>query len=357
MPAPTEQYQQALASGQYTADPNQADIVAHLEKIYQQLAEAPKRSWFQKKTSVKGLYIWGSVGVGKTWLMDLFFSSLTIKNKWRIHFHDFMREIHAQMEQIKGQANPLVIIAKNIAKTTQILCFDEFVVYDIADAMILGGLFQALFKENITVIATSNVSPDNLYKNGIQRERFLPAIELIKKNLDVMHLTTTTDYRLRELEAAGVFFNPPNKNKVTQLFNQLAHGEIHYEHEIQLHDRPITTLAVAENIIWFDFLKLCNIPRSQLDYLSITKRWGTVIVDNMLPIAINEGNLARNFINLIDILYDTKTILILNSAVTLENIYQNGKLEFEFQRTKSRLIEMQSIAYLEKAIQRSETSL
>lgn len=345
-----ENYQHALDSGHYSADANQATVIAHLQEIYQQLEQPQKKHWLQKKKAIKGLYIWGNVGIGKTWLMDLFFDSLTIKNKWRIHFHDFMRAMHEQMQQLKGQANPLTIIAKNIAKKTKLLCFDEFVVYDIADAMIIGGLFQALFKENITIVATSNVTPDSLYKNGIQRDRFIPAIDLIKKNMGVLNLATTTDYRLRELEAAGVFFNPPDKTKITQLFTQLAHGEIHHKQDIQLYDRPVTTIAVAENMIWFDFKTLCTIPRSQLDYLSIVKRWRILILDHLTAIAENEVNLARNFINLIDILYDNKTTLILNSEVTLANIYLHGKLEFEFRRCKSRLVEMQSALYLQNSL-------
>jgi cell division protein ZapE len=198
----------------------------------------------------------------------------------------------------------------------------------------------------VIIIATSNLPPDELYKDGLQRSRFLHAINLIKKNMEVIHLSTTKDYRLRELEEAGVFFNPPNEAKIKELFLHLAHGEIKYEKDIYLYDRPIPTIAYAENIIWLDFKKLCRTPRSQMDYLSIAKRWKTVIIDNLNYIPEKETNTARYFINLIDILYDMKITLILNSHISLENIYPKGELEFEFKRTQSRLTEMQSTTYL-----------
>ena len=263
-----------------------------------------------------------------------------------------MREVHDQLQAYQGHQDPLEKIAKKYSQKIHVLCFDEFFVSDIADAMILGKLFEALFKEKIVVIATSNVPPDDLYKTGLQRERFQHAINLIKKNMDILHLSTQKDYRLRELEEAGVFFHPPDHIKLKKLFLQLAHGKISDHKDIYLYDRPIETIAFADNIIWLDFKKLCHIPRSQMDYLSIAKRWSTVIIDNINLITEKETNIARYFINLIDILYDIKTILILNSHVDINHIYPKGELNFEFQRTKSRLIEMQSLSYLKLAEQR-----
>jgi cell division protein ZapE len=349
MLTPFERYQLALSSGQYLPDETQANIVKHLQVLHHELEKNISRPWFGKKPKLKGLYLWGSVGIGKTWLMDLFFESLTSRKKWRVHFHDFMREVHEQLQQHQGKQDPLEKIAKAYARKTSILCFDEFFVSDIADAMILSKLFETLFKEHIVIIATSNVSPDDLYKNGLQRGRFLPAINSIKKHMDVLHLATTKDYRLRELEEAGVFFYPPDPVKLKQLFLQLAHNKIHDQKDIYLYDRPIQTIAYADNIIWLDFKKLCHTPRSQMDYLSIAKRWSIVIIDHLSMITEKETNTARYFINLIDILYDMKTTLILSSSVTLDELYPKGELVFEFQRTKSRLTEMQSILYLKQA--------
>ncbi|MDX2164295.1 MAG: cell division protein ZapE [Gammaproteobacteria bacterium] len=349
MLTPAERYQQALASGDYLPDENQATVVEHFQKLYKEIEET---RWFKKRSPVKGLYIWGSVGVGKTWLMDLFFNSLTTKQKTRLHFHDFMHEMHDQLQRFQGSSDPLKKIASQFARHTKILCFDEFYVSDIGDAMILANIFEAFFKEKIIIVATSNVIPDQLYKDGLQRARFVPAISLIKKNMAVLHLPTTKDYRLRELEEAGIFFSPLNKNtlhKTEKLFNQLAHGEIKTDKDIYLYDRPINTIAFADNILWLDFKKICASPRSQLDYLSIVKRWSTVIIDNLKPIAESETNTARYFINLIDILYDSRVTLILRSECNIDDIYTAGELSFDFKRTKSRLTEMQSTSYLQEA--------
>jgi len=353
MLTPFERYQLALSSGHFLPDEHQANVIKHLQLLHQELEQSLSKKWFGKKPKLKGLYLWGSVGIGKTWLMDLFFESLTLKRKWRIHFYDFMREVHDQLQRYQGNQDPLEKIAKTYAQKTRVLCFDEFFVSDIADAMILGKLFESLFKEKIIIIATSNVAPDDLYKSGLQRERFQQAINLIKKNMDILHLATHKDYRLRELEEAGVFFYPPDHIKLKQLFSQLAHGKIHDQKDIYLYDRPIQTIAYADNIIWLDFKKLCHIPRSQMDYLSIARRWSTVIIDNLNLITEKETNTARYFINLIDILYDLKTTLILNSNIDIHHIYPKGELTFEFQRTKSRLTEMQSTAYLKLAEERT----
>ena len=349
MLTPAERYQQALVSGNYLPDYNQALIVDHFQKLYSDLEDT---GWFKKRSPIKGLYIWGSVGVGKTWLMDLFFNSVTTKHKTRLHFHDFMQEMHDQLQRFQGSSDPLKKIASQFARHTKILCFDEFYVSDIGDAMILGNIFEAFFKEKIIIVATSNVIPDQLYKDGLQRARFMPAISLIKKHMTVLHLPTTRDYRLRELEEAGIFFSPltdKTHQKIEKLFSQLAHGEIKLGKDIYLYERPINTIAFADNILWLDFKKICSSPRSQLDYLSIVKRWSTVIIDNLKPIAESETNTARYFINLIDILYDSRVTLILRSECSIQDIYTSGELAFDFKRTKSRLTEMQSTHYLQEA--------
>lgn len=353
MLTPFERYHQALASGEYLPDEHQAKIIDYLQQLYTQL-ENPKSNWLgRKKTGeIKGFYIWGSVGVGKTWLMDLFFSSLSTKQKTRLHFHDFMREMHDQLQRLQGNSDPLKQIAKLFSRHTKILCLDEFFVTDIGDAMILANILTAFLKENIIIILTSNIIPDDLYKNGLQRARFIPTINLIKKNLITLHLPTQKDYRLRELEEAGLFFTPLNtdtEKKLHKLFTQLAHGEIKHNKDIYLYDRPINTLYYSDNIIWLDFKKICAVPRSQLDYLSLAKRWKIIIIDNIKPIPETATHTARYFINLIDILYDAKITTLLRSECDIQNIYTAGELSFDFKRTVSRLTEMQSAYYLQSA--------
>lgn len=349
MLTPFERYQEALSTGNYEPDENQAIVIKHFQTLHQSFTQQSQKAWFKKPAKISGLYIWGSVGTGKTWLMDLFFESLPLKKKWRIHFHDFMHQTHDALTRYQGTEDPLKKIAAEYAKNTKVLCFDELIVNDIGDAMILGRLFEALFKENIVIVATSNVPPDDLYKDGLQRARFLPAISFIKKNMHVIHLPTVRDYRLRALEKAGVFFYHASHEQMKERFLALAENDIKWGKDLYLYDRPLSTIAYATSIIWFDFKKLCQVPRSQVDYLSITKRFKTVILDNLQTIAEKDTNIARYFINLIDILYDTKTILILNSNTPLEKLYTKGELSFEFKRTLSRLTEMQSTAYLEQA--------
>jgi cell division protein ZapE len=353
MLTPFERYQHAIHSKQFIADEAQAKIIAHLQDLYQQLnIPSPTfKKLFGKPTPIKGLYIWGSVGAGKTWLMDLFYESLPFKLKWRRHFHEFMQDIHDQLQRYQGKSDPLQKIATQLAKQTKILCFDEFYVPDIADAMILGNLLTALFKEKIAIVTTANSAPDDLYKDGLQRERFLPAISLIKKHMYVHHIQSKKDYRLRELEHAGVFFTPENEEnlkKLTSLFQKLAHGEIKHHKDIYLYDRPIKTIAHSENILWVDFNQICHMPRSPMDYLAITKRYPLVVISNVRTLTSSDTNAARYLINLVDIFYDTDTALILSSQTTIDNIYTEGELVQDFQRTRSRLHEMQSTSYLAK---------
>ena len=342
MLTPFERYQNALACGDYYPDSQQLDIINYFQELYNHIEH--------KKYKTKGLYLWGSVGTGKTWMMDLFFDSLSTKQKKRIHFHEFMKEIHDKLNLYQGQKDPLVKIAKELAKKIQILCFDEFFVSDITDAMILSELLQALFKQGLIIIMTSNIIPDDLYKNGLQRQRFLPAITFIKKNMDILALNITQDYRLRELKASGLFFTgTPDHNhpKINHLFNQLSHGEVKTHKDIYLYERPISTVMYSDNIIWVNFKKICATPRSQLDYLSLAKRWKIIIIDNITIIPKANINTVRYFINLIDILYDHKNIVILGSEIPIDKIYTEGELAFDFKRTISRLTEMQSTAYLQ----------
>ena len=260
-----------------------------------------------------------------------------------------MQQVHAHLKQLQGQSDPLKIIAKRFAQQSRVICFDEFFVLDITDAMILANLLEALFKEGVILVTTSNLPPDSLYRNGLQRDRFLPAIGLLKKHTLVISLQSQTDYRLRELKQAGVYYNPVNdKNtaKMQQLFDHLTHGDAKINHQLSINDRDIQTIACSQNIVWFDFNHLCHTPRSQMDYLEIAKIFHTVFVSNVPKIASRDVNAARYLINLVDIIYDQRVKLIISAEVPILEIYTEGELFFAFQRTCSRLLEMQSEEYL-----------
>jgi len=347
---PLAQYQKDLAEGTLFPDAQQAIAVDYLQKIFLALTKPQKRSLLKSKTTpVKGLYLWGGVGIGKTYLMDAFYHNLPIKEKMRMHFHRFMKMVQDSLKQKQGQKNPLDVIAKELAQKTRILCFDEFFVNDIADAMILANLFEALFARGITLIATSNVDPDDLYHNGLQRSKFLPAIELIKQHTDVLHLDIDKDYRLRHLTDAGVYFYPrtdENRKKLEDLFHKICVTQVRSDTILQVEGRDIEIVKRSTNILWIEFNKLCNVPRSQVDYLHIAKTFSTVILTDVPVIDKKDRNSITYFINLVDILYDTSVNLIMLAETNFPDIYPEGDLSFEFRRTKSRLQEMQSVEYL-----------
>ena len=353
---PKSIYQQHLNTQEYQADDQQAAAVDKLEIIYQELMATTKQSklkrWFSANdTPIQGLYLWGGVGIGKTWLMDMFCEALPNDFYLRIHFHRFMHQIHMELKRLQGEKNPLNLIAKRYASKIKVLCFDEFFVKDITDAMILAGLFQALFHEGITLVTTSNCAPDELYKNGLQRERFIPAIELIKKYTDVMHITTEKDYRLRELHQAGIFHHPINeitREKMRATFETLADKNWKKNELLLIQGRAIETIRLGTSVAWFNFHALCDIPRSQVDYLQIAKMFHTVMLSNVPQISTKQDNLVTYLINLIDIFYDSNVKLIMSSEVSIEEIYPSGRLSFEFRRTLSRLQEMQTLEYLQK---------
>lgn len=351
MITPLEQYQQDLANGILFPDDKQKNAVEYLQKIFLELMTPKKKPILlrRKMTPVKGLYMWGGVGIGKTYLMDAFYHNLPIQEKMRMHFHRFMKMVQDELKQKQGQKNPLDLIAKELAKKTRVLCFDEFFVNDIADAMILANLFEALFARGITLVATSNVAPDNLYHNGLQRSKFLPAIELIKQHTDVLHLDIDKDYRLRHLTDAGVYFYPnteENKQKLEDLFDKICHTKVRPDTILEVEGRHIEIVKRSTNILWITFEKLCNVPRSQVDYLHIAKTFSTVVLTDVPVIDKKDRNRITYFINLIDILYDTSVNLIMLADTDFPDIYPEGDLSFEYRRTKSRLQEMQSVEYL-----------
>ncbi|MHA7841248.1 MAG: cell division protein ZapE [Gammaproteobacteria bacterium] len=353
----TQLYQADLAAGIIFPDPVQAIAVQHLQQVSTALVKKNKkklgaiRHWcpFGKKKSVKGLYLWGTVGIGKTYLMDIFYRSLPFEKKRRQHFHGFMKEVHVALKQLQGHKNPLKLIAKDIAKNIHVLCFDEFFVSDIGDAMLLAGLLEALLQWGVTLVATSNCAPDRLYHNGLQRSLFLPAIQLLKNHCTIFEMVSTQDYRLRQLEEEGVYFYPLNEQseeKIAKIFAMLAEEGVCEGGEIIVEGRSIKTQRKATNVIWFDFENICNIPRSQIDYLAIAQLFSTVIISNVPQISKNHTNAITYFIYLVDIFYDHRVNLIVSAEVPITDLYPEGEKAFEFQRTQSRLIEMQSCYYL-----------
>lgn len=349
---PTEYYQQALSSGQIREDARQQVIIEKLDIIFQSLMERHlKKNWldhFRAKKTIKGLYLWGSVGIGKTFLMDCFYHCLTIP-KLRLHFHQFLLRIHEELQAIQGKKNPLSLIAKKIANETTVICFDEFFVSNIADAMILGELFQHLFENGVTLITSSNIPPDLLYKEGLQRERFLPAIHLIKENTEVIHLHSKMDYRKQHVRQSGVYYTPLNDlamQNMEEAFVHFSNGAIPEEEPITVYQRDIAIIKKAGSVIWFDFDVICGRPRCQNDYLALTEKYHTVMIQNVREIKLNEHDLILSFIYLVDILYDAHCRLILSASVSLEHIFDPEKTKQPIQRTLSRLIEMQSQEYV-----------
>ncbi|MEM8593896.1 MAG: cell division protein ZapE, partial [Pseudomonadota bacterium] len=307
----------------------------------------------QRKTPEKGLYFWGGVGRGKTYLVDIFYDALPFKRKMRVHFHRFMQRIHADLKRFSGQKNPMHLIAEDIAKETKIICFDEFFVSDITDAMILAELVKALFYHGVSLVATSNIPPCDLYKGGLKRERFLPAIALIETHLDVYEIDGGVDYRLRVLEQADLYRFPLAADTDEHLYGffkkvRVAEYEIDANTEIHVLGRSIAARYESGDVVWFDFYALCDGPRSQNDYIELAKMYHSVIVSNVPQMGVENDDQARRFINLIDEFYDRGVKVMLSAAVPLLDLYTEGTLSFEFARTFSRLQEMQSHEYLER---------
>lgn len=297
----------------------------------------------------RGIYLWGGVGRGKTFLMDLFYATLNIKKKKRIHFHRMMRDIHTRLKCLENVANPLDQVADDIASETRVLCFDEFFVSDIADAMILGRLLEGLFERGVVLITTSNARPPALYKEGLQRARFLPAIELLEKHTHVIEIEGETDYRLQLLQEAGTYLTPLGddaQSKLMHYFQEIASADRVEEHVLDVLGRDVQSVRCAKGIVWFDFMAICDGPRSQEDYIEIARWYPTVIVSDMPVLERELEDPARRFIAMVDEFYDRKVKLIVSAATDIDALYQGNRLQFEFSRTASRLSEMQSNEYL-----------
>ncbi|OQS37545.1 cell division protein ZapE [Chromobacterium haemolyticum] len=354
--SPKAWYQAASEKPGFIHDAAQAAAIEELDLLWHQLVEFKnKRNRFLGRSLrspdvPKGLYFWGGVGRGKSFLMDAFYACVPYRRKRRIHFHNFMAEVHRELRALAGSKDPLLAYADKIARDTRLLCFDEFHVSDIADAMMLGRLLSALFERGVVLVTTSNYAPDSLYPNGLQRQNFLPTIELIKRELKVLNVDGGNDYRLRELTREPLFMVPAdaaNEEKMEQLFQRLSHGVEQKKRSIEVLGREIPVKRLAAGVIWFDFLALCDGPRAQTDYLEIATEYHTVFVSGIPRITAREASIARRFTWLVDVFYDNRVKLVASAAAEPEQLYTEGVQAGEFFRTASRLTEMQSRSYLE----------
>jgi cell division protein ZapE len=365
--SPLSRYQQALDAGEYQADEVQRRAVTQLDRIYQALLQKPAASapagGLRGKLSrllgkggdtapqrpVQGLYMWGGVGRGKTWLMDMFFHSLPGDRKMRLHFHRFMLRVHEELTELQGRENPLEIVADGFKAETDVLCFDEFFVSDITDAMLLATLLQALFARGITLVATSNIPPDDLYRNGLQRARFLPAIDLINEYCDVMNVDAGIDYRLRTLTQAHLYLKPlsdQTRETLDRMFVKLAGKSGEDAPVLQINHRPLQAIRSVDGVLAVDFHTLCEEARSQLDYIALSRLYHSVILYNVRVMGPLKENTARRFLALVDEFYERHIKLVIGAEASMFEIYQGVQLKFEFQRCLSRLQEMQSEEYL-----------
>ena len=361
--SPMEKYTQDLTRDDFLFDAAQENAVKNLQRLYEDLITQPlpvtgfkkvlsrwKRVVAKPKNKpVTGIYFWGGVGRGKTYLVDTFYDCLPFNNKTRVHFHRFMHRVHQELKSLHGQSDPLKIIAKRFAEETRIICFDEFFVSDITDAMILGTLFEELFAHNVTLVATSNIIPDELYRNGLQRERFLPAIRLINECCDVVNVDSGVDYRLRTLEQAEIFHFPLDQqadDNLAHYFQQLSLEAGQVGKVIEINNRPLATVKESDGVVHFEFSTLCESARSQGDYMELSRLYHTVLLANVTQMGVDHDDSARRFIALVDEFYERNVKLIMSAEVALEKLYTDGRLSFEFKRCLSRLQEMQSHDYL-----------
>ncbi len=355
---PKQRYQRELAREGFSPDAAQAEAIEHLDRLWHALAEQPAPSLMARlgalfrpppRPLVPGLYLWGGVGRGKTWLVDAFYDSLPFAERQRVHFHRFMRGIHARLRALKDTADPLQRVGDDLAAEVRVLCLDEFHVGDITDAMLLGGLLQVLFERGVTLVATSNEAPDRLYWDGLQRERFLPAIDLLKRHTAVLNVDGGVDYRLRALEQAEIYHWPLDADAETALeraFQALAPEPGTSNTAVGVEGRDIPARRLADGVVWFDFDALCGGPRSVTDYIEIGRCFQTVLLSDVPVLETVDDDRARRFIHLVDEFYDRNVKLIVSAAAAPSELYAGRRLTAPFGRTVSRLQEMQSREYL-----------
>ena len=357
-------YRADLASEGFSYDAAQEHAVEHLQRLYEQLLKAQQAEGFwsslwrgltrARPQPLTGLYFWGGVGRGKTYLMDVFYDALPFDNKMRTHFHRFMRRVHHELTALPEQPDPLKTVADRLAKEAKILCFDEFFVVDITDAMILANLLEALFERGVTLVATSNITPDLLYKDGLQRARFLPAIDLLQRYTTVINVDGGVDYRLRSLEQAALYYSPLDDEASAQLaacFDRLAPAAsvVRESVLVEIEGRSIKAMKEADDVVWFEFADLCDGPRSQNDYIELAREYHAVLLSGVPVLGEHNDDQARRFIYLVDEFYDRNVKLVISAEKPIVELYSHGRLGFEFQRTISRLQEMQSTDYLCRA--------
>jgi cell division protein ZapE len=360
-----ELFQRTLADRCYTADAAQQRAIDSLERCENEwLAYLLRRRCRLAKMLVRppiprGVYMHGGVGRGKSFLMDCFYRSVPLKRKTRLHFHEFMREVHRELQGLRGTADPLEELGRRIARRFRLICFDEFHIADVTDAMILHRLLEALFEHRVSIVTTSNFEPDALYPNGLHRDRILPAIELLKQHLEVLSVDAGNDYRQRTLDRVKVFHTPNGEAAdaaMSSAFEQLAETAdedvvLHIEH------RELRARRRAGGIVWFDFKALCGGPRSQNDYLELASRFHTLLLSDVPAMSPRLASEARRFTWLVDVLYDRQVKLIMSAEVEPELLYTEGPLSHEFPRTASRLREMQGAAYLSLMRRSVDTAL
>lgn len=360
---PLERYRLDLQRDGFRPDEAQRRAVKRCERLYRELLKpahdgpAP-RSWLDRlmrrpepteRQPPRGLYFWGGVGRGKTYIVDAFYDCLPFADKERLHFHGFMRRVHQDLRTLSGVVSPLEVVAERIAQRSRVLCFDEFHVSDITDAMLLGNLLRALFSRGVALVATSNEPPDRLYWDGLQRERFLPAIGLIKRHTEAFHFDSETDYRLRALERAEIYHSPLDGEAdagLLRTFESVAPDAGESGGCIEIEGRPIETLRRADGVVWFAFDAICGGPRSVADYIEIGRMFQTVVVSGVPTMGPTSDDAARRFVHLVDEFYDRGVKLIVSAAGVPDELYQGERLRQMFQRTASRLHEMQSHEYL-----------
>lgn len=354
--SPSGHYAKGVAAGRWLADPAQQPVLVELDRIQRELDRPLSRSWLarwfgprQVPPAVSGLYLWGGVGRGKTFLTDLLFEHVAEPRKRRWHFHRFMVEVHARLRALPDTADTVAVVADQLADELRLLVLDEFFVSDIADAMILGRLLERLFARGVVLVTTSNIEPSGLYRDGLQRARFLPAIALLQRHCQVLKLDSAQDYRLRQLTRAATYLSPIDADAEAQLaehFQRLAADCPHESGPLEINGRDIPTRALAEGLVWFDFDALCEGPRAAPDYIEIARDFHTVLLSAVPVFDGQSENAARRFVHLVDELYDRNVNLLLSAAAEPIHLYAGDRLKGEFERTASRLIEMRSAEYL-----------
>lgn len=354
---PSRLWAHAVASGRISEDPGHAAVLPALDRLHAALQRPRRRArWLPKLrlrrlTPVRGLYLWGGVGRGKTLLLDLLFLSLAELPRERVHFHRFMGQVHAELAGLRGRRDPLKTVAERIARRCRLLCLDEFFVVDIGDAMILAGLLTALFERGLTLVTTSNTPPAELYRDGLQRARFVPAIGLIERHCEVLSIGPGSDYRLRALSQAPVYHQPAGPASEAALaacFARLAGGDGEGPVTLEVNERPLRCRRVFEGVVWFDFAELCEGPRAVADYIELARSFHTLLLSDVPCFDAERNDAARRFVHLVDALYEHNVNLVVSACAAPSGLYVDGRLRAEFERTASRLVEMQSEAYLSR---------